>query len=316
MTNSSDGRLPEGGELRYFGARSGVLKKVFIGLAFCSPWIIGFLVFGLYPVIMSLYYSFTNFNILQAPQWVGLQNYTQMFHDPLYWQSVYNTLYITVLGVPLSIVLGLIAAVLLNQKVRGIGIYRTLIYMPTIVPPVAVAIVWMFILNPNYGLLNAFLGLMHIPQPGWLASPTFAKPAMLFMLLWQSGQVIIILLAGLQDVPSELYEAARIDGAGSWITFRRITLPLLGPVIFYNAVMGIVNFLQFFTQAFVATSKVSLGAPLNSTMFYPLYMYQNAFQYLKMGYASAMAWGLLAITMILTWLVFRFGNQRVHYGGE
>lgn len=265
---------------------------------------------------MSLYYSFTNFNILQPPQWVGLQNYTQMVNDPLFWKSVYNTLYITVLGVPLSIVLGLFAAVLLNQKVRGMGIYRTLIYMPSIVPPVAVAIVWMFILNPDYGLLNAILGWLHLPQPGWLASPSFAKPAMLFMLLWQSGQVIVILLAGLQDVPAELYEAARIDGAGAWSIFRRITLPLLGPVIFYNVVMGVVNFLQFFTQAFVATSKDSLGAPLNSTMFYPLYMYQNAFSYLKMGYASAMAWGLLVITMMLTYVVFRFGNRRIHYGGE
>lgn len=292
------------------------MKKVAIGIAFSSPWIIGFFVFGLYPVFMSLYYSFTNFNILQPPQWIGLANYVQMVHDPLFWKSVYNTLYLTVLGVPLSIVLGLFAAVLLNQKVRGIGIYRTLIYMPSIVPPVAVAIVWMFILNPDYGLLNAALAWLHLPQPGWLASPAFAKPAMLFMLLWQSGQVIVILLAGLQDVPRDLYEAARMDGAGSWTLFRRITMPMLSPVIFYNVVMGIVNFLQFFTQVFVATSKSSLGAPLNSTMFYALYMYQNAFSYLKMGYASAMAWGLFLMTMLLTYLAFRFGNRKVHYGGE
>lgn len=264
---------------------------------------------------MSLYYSFTQFNILQKPQFVGLQNYKMMLHDPLFWKSVYNTLYITVLGVPLSIILGLIAAVLLNQKVRGVGIFRTLMYLPSIVPPVAVAIVFMFILNPDYGLLNAILAFLHLPQPGWLADPSFSKLSMLFMALWQSGQVIVILLAGLQDVPNSLYEAAKLDGAGPWKTFTHITLPMLSPVIFYNVVTGIVSFLQFFTQAFVATAR-DLGAPVHSTLFYTIYMYQNAFQYLKMGYASAMAWGLLVITLVLTLLVFRVGNRTVYYGGE
>ncbi|MCL6547815.1 MAG: sugar ABC transporter permease [Alicyclobacillus sp.] len=290
-------------------------NKTWVGLAFASPWIIGFLAFGLYPTVMSLYYSFTQFNILQPPQWIGLQNYQAMVRDPLFWQSVYNTLYITVLGVPLSIVLGLAAALLLNQKVRGVGVFRTLMYLPSIVPPVAVAIVWMFILNPDYGLLNAILSWFHLPQPGWLASPSFSKPALLFMALWQSGQVIVVLLAGLQDVPKSLYEAVRIDGAGPWKTFTTITLPMLSPVIFYNVVTGIVNFLQFFTQAFVATAR-DLGSPAHSTLFYTVYMYQNAFQYLKMGYASAMAWGLLLITLVLTWLVFRVGNRAVYYGGE
>lgn len=292
------------------------MKKTLIGLAFCSPWLIGFLVFGLYPVALSLYYSFTNFNILQPPHWIGLQNFSTMFHDHLFWTSVYNTLYITVIGVPLSIILGIAAAVLLNQKVKGMGIFRTLIYLPTIVPPVAVAIVWLFILNPDYGLLNAVLGWLHLPQPGWLASPTFAKPSMLFMILWQSGQVIVIMLAGLQDIPKDMYESAMIDGAGFWVILRRIMLPMLSPVIFYNVVMGIVNFMNFFTQAFVVTSKTNLGAPLNSTMFYPLYIYQNAFGYLKMGYASAMAWGLLVITLVLTFLVFGVGNRSVYYGGD
>jgi multiple sugar transport system permease protein len=292
------------------------MKKTLIGLAFCSPWLIGFLVFGLYPVALSLYYSFTNFNILQHPHWIAFQNYTTMFHDPLFWTSVYNTLYITVIGVPLSIILGIAAAVLLNQKVKGMGIFRTLIYLPTIVPPVAVAIVWLFILNPDYGLLNAGLAWFHLPQPGWLASPIFAKPSMLFMILWQSGQVIVIMLAGLQDIPKDMYESAMIDGAGFWVILRRIMLPMLSPVIFYNIVMGIVNFMNFFTQAFVVTSKTNLGAPLNSTMFYPLYIYQNAFGYLKMGYASAMAWGLLVITLVLTFLVFGVGNRSVYYGGD
>jgi len=291
------------------------MKKTLIGLAFASPWIIGFLAFGLYPMVTSLFYSFTSFNILQAPKFIGLQNYVTMIHDPLFWQAVYNTLYITIIGVPLSIILGIVAAVLLNQKVRGVGIFRTLVYLPSIVPPVAVAIVFMFILNPNYGLLNAVLGFFHLPQPGWLADPSFSKMSMVFMAVWQSGQVIVIMLAGLQDVPTSLYEAVKLDGAGPWKTFTTITLPMLSPVIFYNVVTGIVNFLQFFTQAFVATSK-DLGAPAHSTMFYTIYMYQNAFQYLKMGYASAMAWGLLVITLVLTLLVFRVGNRAVYYEGD
>lgn len=290
-------------------------RKTLTGYAFASPWIIGFLIFGLYPMIMSLYYSFTNFNILQAPQWVGFANYNKMIHDPLFWKSIYNTLYITVLGVPLSIVFGIIAAILLNQKVRGVGIFRTLIYLPSIVPPVAVAIVWMFILNPNYGLLNGILSLLHIHQPGWLADPSFSKMSLLFMALWQSGQIMIIMLAGLQDVPRSLYEAAEIDGAGPWLRFRKITLPMLSPVIFYNVVTGVINFLQFFTQAFVVAPK-DLGAPAHSTLFYTIYMYQNAFQYLQMGYASAMAWGLLGITLLLTFVVFKIGNRSVYYGGQ
>lgn len=290
-------------------------NKQLAGLAFAAPWMIGFLVFGLYPMLMTLYYSFTKFNILQPPQWIGFANYTHMLNDPLFWKSIYNTLYITVIGVPLSIILGIGAAVLLNQKVRGVGVFRTLIYLPSIVPPVAVAIVWMFILNPDYGLLNGILSLLHVHQPGWLADPSYSKMSLLFMALWQSGQIIIIMLAGLQDVPTSLYEAAAIDGAGIWRKFKTITLPMLSPVIFYNVVTGVINFLQFFTQAFVVAPK-DLGAPAQSTLFYTIYMYQNAFQYLNMGYASAMAWGLLAITLLLTFLVFKVGNRAVYYGGE
>jgi ABC-type sugar transport system permease subunit len=290
-------------------------NKTLVGLLFASPWIIGFLIFGLYPMMMTLFYSFTKFNILQPPHFVGFENYVKMVHDPLFWQSVWNTLYITILGVPLSIVLGVGAGVLLNQKVRGVGIFRTLIYLPSIVPPVAVAIVWMFILNPNYGLLNGILSLLHVHQPGWLADPAYSKMSMLFMALWQSGQVVVIMLAGLQDVPQSLYEAAQIDGANAWRKFTNITLPMLSPVIFYNVITGVFNFLQFFTQAFVVAPK-DLGAPAHSTLFYTIYMYQNAFQYLNMGYASAMAWGLLAITLLLTFFVFKVGNRSVYYGGE
>lgn len=290
-------------------------KKTLVGLAFASPWIVGFIAFGLFPTVMSLYYSLTHFNILQAPRFIGFSNFVAMVHDPLFWTSVYNTLYITVIGVPSSIVLGVLAALLLNQRVRGVGMFRTLIYLPSIVPPVAVTIVFMFILNPDYGLLNAILAFFRLPQPGWLADPSYSKLSLVFMAVWQSGQVIVIMLAGLQEVPRNLYEATRLDGAGPLRTFFSITLPMLSPVIFYNVVTGIFTFLQFFTQAFVATAK-DLGTPAHSTLFYTIYMYQNAFQYLKMGYASAMAWGLLIITLALTYLVFRVGNRTVYYGGE
>ncbi|WP_231516905.1 carbohydrate ABC transporter permease [Sporolactobacillus terrae] len=290
-------------------------KKNLIGIAFASPWMIGFLVFSAYPIVMSLYYSFTKFNILQSPQWIGLTNYQHMIHDPLFWRSLFNTFYITIFGVPLSIVLGIGAAVLLNQKVRGVGIFRTLMFLPTIVPPVAVAIVWMFILNPDYGLLNALLSFFHLPQPGWLADPGYSKASLLLMVLWQSGQIIVIMLAGLQDVPKSIYEAAEIDGASEWMKFRRITLPMLSPVIFFNVVIGAINFLQFFTQAFVVAPK-ALGSPAHSTLFYTTYIYQNAFQYMNMGYASAMAWGLLILTLVLTFVIFKIGKRSVFYGGD
>ena len=220
------------------------------------------------------------------------------------------------IGVHAGIILSLALALLLNQHRRGVALYRELIYLPAIVPPVVTAIIWVWILNPENGLLNQVLSLVHLPQPGWLTDPTWSKPALLIMATWTLGQTMVILLAGLQDVPVQLHEAAMIDGAGCVRRFWHITLPMLSPVLFYNVVVGVIFSLQYFTQAFVAVGGGNnLGAPLNSTLFYSIYLYANAFGYFKMGYASAMAWLLFALTVIATALLFRFSRRLVYYEG-
>ena len=293
------------------------LRRIGVGLLFASPWLVGFLAFTVYPSLASLYYSFTTFNTLQPPTWVGLNNFATLFtNDPLFWTAVWNTIYFTVIGVPAGIILSLALALLLNQHRRGVALYRALIYLPAIVPPVVTAIIWVWILNPENGLLNQVLSLVHLPQPGWLTDPTWSKPALLIMATWTLGQTMVILLAGLQDVPVQLHEAAMIDGAGCVRRFWHITLPMLSPVLFYNVVVGVIFSLQYFTQAFVAVGGGNnLGAPLNSTLFYSIYLYANAFGYFKMGYASAMAWLLFALTVIATALLFRFSRRLVYYEG-
>lgn len=299
-------------------------RQAFLAAVLLVPWLIGFLGLFLYPVAMSLYYSFTNFDILQPAQWIGLVNYEYMMRDPVFWKSLYNTVYMTVLGVPLSLAAGLGLAVMVNAKIAGVSVYRAIFYLPTVVPTVAVTIIWMWIFNPDYGLLNNVLSLLHLPTPGWLSDPGWSKPALLTMVLWSTvGQTVIVYLAGLQGVAVELLEAAMLDGAGAWARFRTVVLPALGPVTFYSAVTGVVAFLQLFTQAFVATSgggaggAGDLGAPVHSTLLYSLYLYQNAFQFLHMGYASAMAWVLFALILLLTVALFGLGRGLVHYeGGE
>lgn len=294
------------------------VKRMGVGFLFASPWIIGFLVLTVYPSVASLYYSFTSFNTLQAPVWVGLQNFQQLFtSDPLFWTAVRNTLYFVAIGVPSTLILALSFALLLTQKRRFVGVYRALLYVPVVVPPVVTAIIWVWILNPQTGLLNAGLGALHLPQPGWLADPSWAKPALLMMSTWAFGQAMVIMLAGLQDVPEHLYEAAMLDGAGTIRRFWHVTIPMMSPVIFYTLVVNVIFSLQYFTQAFVAEGGGNnLGAPLNSTLLFSLYLYQNAFSYFKMGYASAMAWILFAITVVATFLLFRFSRRLVYYEGE
>lgn len=299
------------------------LRRIGVGLLFASPWIVGFLAFTLYPSVASLYYSFNNVNTLQAPQWVGLDNFRTLFtSDPVFWTSVINTLYFTVVSVPLGIILALGLALLLNQPRRGVTVYRALIYVPVVVPPVVSTITWLWILNPENGLLNQVLGILHLPQPGWFADPAWSKPALITVATWAVGGTMVFLLAGLQDVPVHLHEAAMIDGAGPLRRFWNVTLPMLSPVIFYNVVVGVIYSLQYFTQAFVAAgagcyggSGNCLGAPLNSTLFYGIYLYQNAFSYFKMGYASAMAWLLFAVTVLATLLLFRSSRRVVYYEG-
>jgi multiple sugar transport system permease protein len=290
-----------------------VLRDLRNGLLFISPWIAGFLAFTIYPILASLYYSFNNYSILIPAEWVGLGNYKALFfEDPLFWVSLTNTLYYIAFALPLGIIIGVTLALFLNMKVKGMAIYRTIYYLPTIVPTIASAILWLWILNPQYGLLNSFLAKIGIQGPGWLASPEWSKPALIIMSWWGLGGAVLIYLAGLQDVPQQLYEAAELDGANWLQKTIHITIPMLTPVIFFNLVMGLIGTFQYFTEAYVMTN----GGPVNSTLFYALYLYRNAFVYLKMGYASSMAWLLFILVLTCTLLVFRTSARWVYYGGK
>ena len=299
-----------------------VMRREGLGLLFIAPWLIGFLAFGLYPMLDSFYYSFTRYTGFGSPVLTGLTNYSLIIHDPVFWTAVENTLYLVGIGLPLSILLGLLIALPMNAPVRGIAAYRTLIYLPTIVPTVVGALVWLWIFNPDYGLLNGLLSGLHLPTGSWLASPDQAKPALLIMVLWGTvGNIVVITLAGLQEVPPSLIEAAQLDGASAFRRFWHVTLPALSPVIFYNVITGLVFFLQFFDQAYVISSSggaggnADLGAPLQSTLFYSLYLYQQAFQFQHFGRAAAMSWILLMITALLTFVFFWGSRRFVNYGG-
>jgi multiple sugar transport system permease protein len=288
-------------------------RNLINGLLFASPFIAGLLVFTLYPVIASIYLSFCRYTILRSPQWIGAENYRILFtEDPLFSKSLYNTLYYTALALPLGLALALGLALLLHAGVRGIAAYRTLYFLPTIVPTVAVAILWLWVLNPEYGVLKAVLALVHLPSPGWLADPKWSKPGLVVMGLWGVGGTMIIFLAGLAGIPYQFYEAAAIDGANRFAQFRHITLPMLTPTIFFNLVIGLIGSFQYFTQVYIMTN----GGPTHSTLFYALYLYQNAFRYLRMGYASAMAWLLFLIILGLTLVIHRTSARWVYYEGE
>ena len=277
-----------------------------------SPWLIGFLVFVLGPMLASLYFSFTEWNLLKPPAWIGARNYVRMANDPLIAQAFKVTTIFTLVYVPLELIGGLGLALLMNQKVRGMRGFRTMFYLPSVVSGVAYVVLWMWIFHPRAGLLNTILGFIGIDGPTWLASPDWALPAIVIMSLWGLGRTMVIYLAGLQGIPQQLYESAALDGANSWRQFWSITLPLLTPTIFFNLILSIIATSQSFTQAFVATN----GGPLDSTLFYVLYLYRQAFQNFRMGYASAMAWVLFVVILALTLLVIRSARSWVYYDGE
>ncbi len=294
--------------------RAKELRKSMVGLLFISPWLIGFLWLTLYPMVASLYYSFTEYQILAAPKLIGLANYDEMFlHDKLFWISVANTLYFAFVSLPVGTVGSILLALLLNRKVRGMSLYRTLYYVPTVVPSIASVMLWAWILNPKVGLVNYILSLIGIQGPGWLNDPAWAKPALIVLSLWGMGGGVVIYLAGLQDIPAHLYEAASLDGANGIQKALHVTIPLLTPTILFNVVMGLIGAFQYFTQAFVAQG--AFGGPLNSLLFYNLYLYRNAFSYYRMGYASALAWVLLVFVLAVTLGIFRTTGKWVHYGG-
>ncbi|MDI3476858.1 MAG: multiple sugar transport system permease protein [Thermoanaerobacterium sp.] len=288
------------------------IKNIKRGLFFISPWLIGFMVFTIYPFIASLIYSFSVYNGVTASKFIGLKNYIQLFQDPKFYTALYNTFYYAIIAVPLGIVLGVLVALLLNQPIKFLSFFRTAIYIPVIVPTVAVSILWIWLLNPDVGLINWFLSLFGIKGPGWLADPKWSKMALILMAQWGIGQSVLIYLSGLKDVPKDLYESADIDGANGFSKFFHITLPMITPVILYNLIMGVIGSLQYFTQAYVMTN----GGPMNSTLFYALYLFQNAFQFFSFGYASAMAWILFIIIAIIVYILLKTSARWVFYGGQ
>jgi multiple sugar transport system permease protein len=287
-------------------------RNLILGLLFVSPWLVNLVGLIAYPFFASLYYSFTYYNVFQPPDFIGLDNYRVLFtEDKLFWISLYNTIYFTVFSIGGGTVLAIVIAMLLNMSVQFRSVYRTIYYLPSVTPAVSNAVLWLWLFNPLYGPINTVLKFLHLPAPSWLGDPAWAKPALILMSFWGLGQAIIIYLASLQDVPRELMEAAGLDGANWWQRTRSVTLPLISPVIFFNVVTGLIGAFQYFTEAYVMTE----GGPGDATLFYGLYLYNSAFRYFKMGYASALAWILFLVILLITLLTFRISRRHVYYSG-
>lgn len=300
--------LPSRGRKGTFARRETVTFYLLI-----APWLLGFLLLVLGPMLASLGISFTKWDLLSPARFVGLDNYERLFtRDPLFWQSLKVTAVYTIFYVPIELAGALLLAMLMNQKIRGVSVFRTVYYLPSVLPAVAFIVVWMWVLHPDVGLVNTLLSYVGVDGPRWLANPDWALPALLMMSLWGLGRGMVIYLASLQGIPKHLYEAAAIDGANGWQSFRKVTLPLLTPTIFFNLVLSIISTFQTFTSAFVATN----GGPLDSTLFYVLYLYRQAFQYFNMGYASSLAWVLFVIILVLTLIIVRSSDRWVYYEGE
>jgi multiple sugar transport system permease protein len=286
-------------------------REAIMGYLFISPWLIGFVVLLLGPILASLYLSFTRYKPGLEPVWLGLDNYARMFNDELFYHSLRVTSVYTVLSVPIGLVTALALAVLLNQKVIGLRFFRTAFYLPSLISGVAVAIVFSWFFNTNFGVINFFLGLFGIDGPNWLGDPDWTLPAFVIMSLWGVGGSVVIFIAALQGVPAELYEAAELDGANSWRRFINITLPLISPVILFSLITGVIGTFQTFAVSYIMTG----GGPANASLFYLLYLYRNAFNWFEMGYASALAWFLFLIILICTVILLRTSDLWVHYEG-
>ena len=288
------------------------MKKSLTGYAFIAPWLVGFLAFTAYPFLSSAYLSFTRYDIVTKPVWVGIANYhTLLTGDPLFWKSLGVTFEFALVAMPLGIIFGVVLALLLNLDLRGMGVYRTIFFLPSILPTVATSVVFLWLFNPEIGLINRLLRTVGLTGPAWLQSPQWALPSLVLLSLWAVGGSMVIYLAGLKDIPAHLYEAATIDGANAWQRLRHVTLPMLSPVIFFNLVMGLIGVFQYFTEAYIMTQ----GGPEDSTHFYALYLFERAWRYLDMGLASAMAWVLFLIIMAVTGLLFLTQKRWVHYEG-
>jgi multiple sugar transport system permease protein len=282
------------------------------GFLCITPWLLGFILFTAGPMIASLWLSLTDYEILRPIHFIGFRNLSDAFSDKLFSKSLWNTAFYTVLYVPLHIATAFITALLLNARIRGQGVYRVIFYVPSIMPSVASAFLWMWIFNPEYGLANALLHIFGLPPQKWIFDENLAKPSFVIMGLWGLGSSMIIFLAGLQGIDPVLYEAAAIDGATWWSKFWSVTLPMMTPVLFFNLIMGIIGSFQVFTTAFIATG----GGPNNATLFYVLYIYRQGFEFAKMGYASTLAWVLFIIVLLVTLIQFWTAGTWVYYEAE
>ena len=281
------------------------------GYLFISPWIIGFVVFTAGALLGSFSISLTKWNVVGTPELVGLANYQKMVEDRFFWQSIKVTLYY-LLNVPLNVVLGLLLALLLNQKVKGLSVFRTIFFLPSVAAGVAVSLLWMWIFNPRFGIINVLLKKIGIIGPLWLGSEAWAIPALIIMSIWGVGGGMLIYLGALQGIPTAFYEAATLDGAGAWKKLLHITVPMITPVLLLNLVMGVIVSFQVFTQAYVMTD----GGPNYATLFYVMYLYQQAFVWFNMGYASALSWVLFLIILVFTVIILKTSSSWVYYESD
>jgi multiple sugar transport system permease protein len=286
-------------------------RKLATGLGFCAPWLIGLSVFLLYPLLKAFYYSLCDYSVLLPPVFVGFDNYVELLHDRLFWKSLWNTTVFALGSVGLSVVSALSLALLLNSKVKGLAFYRTVFFLPSLMPLVAGSILWTFMYKGEGGIINSLLAEVGVKGPAWLADPQWSKTAIVLMAVWGAGNAMVIFLAGLQDVPTSLYEASIIDGANWLQRLLHVTLPMISPVIYFNVVMGLIGGFQAFAQALIMTDAT--GAPEQSTLFYVLQLYNVGFQDLRMGYACAMAWVLFLIILALTLVASKLSRRWVTY---
>lgn len=283
-----------------------------IGFLFASPYLIGFCLFMAYPMIASFCYAFTSFSVLRPPKYIGLDNFRELLVDKVFFQSLGNTLIYVIASVPLGAVTAIILALLLNAKVKGMAFYRTIFFLPSLLPMVASATLFQWIFNGDYGILNAVLKLVNIEGPNWMANPAWTKPTLVILAMWGCGQAMVIYLAGLQDVPVSLYEAAELDGAKAWAQTRHVTLPMISPVILFNVVMSMIGAVQVFAVPYVMYGG---GGPGRSAYMFGVYVYETAMQDQRMGYASAMGWVMFAITLTLSLVSIKLSDRHVHYEG-
>ncbi|MCX7795665.1 MAG: sugar ABC transporter permease [bacterium] len=293
--------------------RSKKFRINLVGYGFVLLSALGIFFFNLGPMLSSFYLSFCNYDIITPPKFIGLTNfYNILFNDKIFWKAFVNTVYYVGVSVPLRLLFAFLIAILLNQKIRGMGFYRTIFYLPTVTSGVAMALIWTWVLNPSFGIINMVLNFFGIQGPAWLGDPKWAMPGIILVALWQVGTQVVIFLSGLQNVPTQFYEAAEIDGAGSFRKHLFITIPLISPIFFFNLVIGIIQSFQVFDKVYIMTA----GGPANATIVYVMYLYEKAFTWLQMGYGSALAWILFFIIMMLTLLQFKFSKWVYYEGGR